>query len=72
MTNNSLKRNQAEDHQNKTDPTKGNLEEVHQTPLTCGPVGRSFKVHKIVTLCKKTSSKCFKDKRVSRTGNNLF
>ena len=75
MNKNSLKRNQvvsAEDHQNKTDKKKRKLEEVHQKSLTCGPVGRSFKVPNIVRLCKTTSSKSFKDKRVSRTGNHLF
>ena len=75
MTRKSLKRNQvvsAGDHQNEIDAKKGKLEEVHQKSLTCGPVGRSFKVHNLVKSCKKTSSKCYKEKRVSRTGNHLL
>ena len=75
MAKNLLKRNQVvsvDDHQNKTDKKKRKLEEVHQKSLTCGPVGRNFKVNNIVRLCKKASSKCFKDKCVSRTGNHLF
>ena len=72
MAKNSLKRNQVVSAEDKTDKKKRKLEEVHQKSLTCGPVGRSFKADNIVTLCKKTSSKCFKDKRVSRTGNHLF
>ena len=75
MAKKSLKRNQvvsAENHHNKTDETDGNLEDVHQKSLTCGPVGRNFNVHNIVGLCKQTSSKYYNDKHVSRTGSDLF
>ena len=75
MNKNSLNRNQvvsAKDHQHKTDERKRELEGVHQNSLTRGPVGKSFKFHNILRLCKKTSSKCYKEKLVSRTGNHLF
>ena len=75
MNKNSLKRSQAvsaEDHQNQTDAKKGKVEEIHQKSLSGDEVVRSFKGHNIVKLCKKTSSKCYKDKRVSKTGNNLL
>ena len=75
MAKNLLKRNQVvsvDDHQNKTDKKKRKREKDHQKSLTCGPVGRNFKDHNIVRLCKKKSSKCYKEKRVSRIGNFLF
>ena len=56
MAKNLLKRNQVvsvDDHQNKTDVKKRKVKEVHQKSLTCGPVGRNFKVNNIVRLCKK-------------------
>ena len=60
MTNNSMKRNQAEDHQNKTDTKKIKVKEVHQKALS------------FLEICKKKSSKCCKVKRLSQKGNNMF
>ena len=68
MTNNSLKRNQAEDHQNTTDTKKRKVKEVHQKASTC----KNVKSLSFLEVCKKKSSKCYKVKRFSQKGNDMF
>ena len=68
MTNKSLKRNQAENHQNKTDAKKRKLKKVHQTDSSC----KNVKSLSFLEVCKEKSSKCYKVKRFSQKGNDMF
>ena len=68
MTNNSLKRNQvvlAEDHQNEADTRERKVTEAAQKSFSC-------KHLKYLKLCKKTASKCYKDKHFYQKGNNMI
>ena len=68
MTKNSLKRNQlvlAEDHQNKVDTKKRKVTAADQKSFSCKHLS-------YLKLCKKTASKCYKDKHFSQKGNNMI
>ena len=66
MTNNSLKRNQvvlAEDHQNEADTRERKVTEAAQKSFSCKHLS-------YLKLCRKTSSKYYKDEGFSHIGNN--
>ena len=62
----------AEDHQSKSDTKKRKDAEVNQQSFSYNELCTNFKNLNFVDLCKKDSSKCYKDNCFSQPGKNLF